>query len=187
MSHASKCQQNASVCNEHSDQEELLKAVLLAGLFPNLIQVHGKLGSALFLLHLHVKVGTVVKTTYSAFSSQIRKGVVSKEGRFRPNRVAFRTLSGPVLLHRSSVNRYACSPLMQQMAPLLLTLDSCFVSKPIKLSCRGKEDFPSRWLTFFSAVKSNGTVFIRDSSLVHPLALLLLTDCDITETGKSFV
>lgn len=49
---------------------------------------------------------------------------------------------------------------------------------------RGKEEFPSRWLTFFSAVKSNGNVFIRDSSAVHPLALLLLTDSDITETGR---
>lgn len=52
--------------------------------------------------------------------------------------------------------------------------------------CRGKEDLPSRWLTFYSAVKSNGNVFIRDSSVVHPLALLLLTDCDISETGTQF-
>lgn len=51
--------------------------------------------------------------------------------------------------------------------------------------CRGKEKLPSRWLTFFSAIQSNGTVFIRDSSTVHPLALLLLTDCDITETGMT--
>lgn len=50
---------------------------------------------------------------------------------------------------------------------------------------RGKEELPSRWLTFFSAVKSNGNVFIRDSSAVHPLALLLLTDCDITERGRT--
>lgn len=49
---------------------------------------------------------------------------------------------------------------------------------------RGKEEFPSRWLTFFTAVKSNGIVFVRDSSAVHPLALLLLTDCDITEIGR---
>lgn len=49
---------------------------------------------------------------------------------------------------------------------------------------RGKEEFPSRWLTFFTAVKSNGIVFVRDSSSVHPLALLLLTDCDITEIGR---
>uniref|UniRef100_A0A3Q3WUW3 RNA helicase n=1 Tax=Mola mola TaxID=94237 RepID=A0A3Q3WUW3_MOLML len=117
VSRASECQRNVSVCNEHSNQEELLKAVLVAGLYPNLIQV--------------------------------KKGVVTKGGRFRPNCVSLRTFSGPVLLHRSSVN--------------------------------GKEEFPSRWLTFFSAVKSNGNVFIRDSSVVHPLALLLLTDCDITE------
>ncbi|XP_040910284.1 ATP-dependent RNA helicase DHX30 [Toxotes jaculatrix] len=119
VSRASECQRHTSLYNEHSNQDELLKAVLLAGLYPNLIQV--------------------------------KKGIVTKAGRFRPNSVVFRTLSGPVLLHRSTVNR-------------------------------GMEEFPSRWLTFFSAVKSNGNVFIRDSSVVHPLALLLLTDCDITET-----
>ncbi|XP_041849591.1 ATP-dependent RNA helicase DHX30 [Melanotaenia boesemani] len=118
VSRASECQRHSSVYNEHSSQDELLKAVLLAGMYPNLIQV--------------------------------KKGVVTKGGRFRPNNLSFRTLSGPVLLHRSSVNR-------------------------------GKDDLPSRWLTFFGAVKSNGNVFIRDSSVVHPLALLLLTDCDITE------
>uniref|UniRef100_A0A7N6C252 RNA helicase n=1 Tax=Anabas testudineus TaxID=64144 RepID=A0A7N6C252_ANATE len=118
VSRASDCQRQSSLYNEHSNQDELLKAVFLAGLYPNLIQV--------------------------------KKGVVIK-GRFRPNSISFRTLSGPVLLHRSTVNRSA-------------------------------HDLPSRWLTFFSAVKSNGNVFIRDSSAVHPLALLLLTDCDITET-----
>lgn len=55
------------------------------------------------------------------------------------------------------------------------------------LNSRGKEEFPSRWLTFFTAVKSNGIVFIRDSSIVHPLALLLLTDCDITEIGRKYL
>ncbi|XP_016525140.1 putative ATP-dependent RNA helicase DHX30 [Poecilia formosa] len=119
VSRASECQRQTSIYNEHSNQDELLKAVLLAGLYPNLVQV--------------------------------KKGIVTKGGRFRPNNLALRSLSGPVLLHRSSVNR-------------------------------GKEDLPSRWLTFFSAVKSNGNVFIRDSSAVHPLALLLLTDCDISET-----
>nr|XP_057923229.1 ATP-dependent RNA helicase DHX30 [Doryrhamphus excisus] len=119
VSHASECQRHSSLFNKNSDQEHLLKAVLLAGLYPNLIQV--------------------------------KKGIVTKGGRFRPNRLAFRTLSGSVLLHRSSVNR-------------------------------GKEELPCRWLTFFGAVKSNGSVFIRDSSAVHPLALLLLTDCNITET-----
>ncbi|XP_024129957.1 ATP-dependent RNA helicase DHX30 [Oryzias melastigma] len=119
VSRANNCQRPASLYNEHSGQDELLKAVLLAGLYPNLIQV--------------------------------KKGVVTKGGRFRPNNLSFRTLTGPVLLHRSSVNR-------------------------------GNENLPSRWLTFFSAVKSNGNVFIRDSSSVHPLALLLFTDCDLTET-----
>ncbi|KAI3374318.1 hypothetical protein L3Q82_006157 [Scortum barcoo] len=118
VSSAKECQLRNSLFNEHSSHDELLKAVLLAGLYPNLIQV--------------------------------KKGVVTKGGRFRPNSISFRTASGPVLLHRSSVNR-------------------------------GKESLPSRWLTFFSAVKSSGNVFIRDSSAVHPLALLLLTDCDITE------
>uniref|UniRef100_A0A3B4X3S5 ATP-dependent RNA helicase DHX30 n=1 Tax=Seriola lalandi dorsalis TaxID=1841481 RepID=A0A3B4X3S5_SERLL len=118
VSRASECQHHASLYNEHSKQDELLKAVLLAGLYPNLIQV--------------------------------KKGVVTKEGRFRPNGVFFRTLGGPVLLHRSSVNRLNI-----------------------------------RWLTFFYAVKSSGQVFIRDSSVVHPLALLLLTDCDIKETGRT--
>ncbi|XP_055722145.1 ATP-dependent RNA helicase DHX30 isoform X2 [Salvelinus fontinalis] len=111
------CQRSSSLYNQHSHQDELVKAVLLAGLYPNLIQV--------------------------------KRGAVTK-GRFRPNSLSFRTQSGPVLMHRSSVNR-------------------------------GEEKFPSRWLTFFSAIKSNGNVFIRDSSAAHPLALLLLTDCDITE------
>ncbi|XP_037538116.1 ATP-dependent RNA helicase DHX30 [Nematolebias whitei] len=119
ISRGNECQRPTSLYNEHSCQDELLKAVLLAGLYPNLIQV--------------------------------KKGTVTKDGRFRPNEVVLRTVSGPVVLHRSSVNR-------------------------------GERNLPSRWLTFFSAVKSNGIVFIRDSSVVHPLALLLLTDCDIIET-----
>lgn len=123
-----------------------------------------------------------MKTVHFAFFvSQIKKGIVGKGGRFRPNRVALRTLSGPVLLHRSSVNRSEC--VLQFRCSTL----SWFVCKLNELFYRGEEDFPSRWLTFFSAVKSNGNVFIRDSSLVHPLALLLLTDCDITEIGRSCV
>ncbi|XP_061694717.1 ATP-dependent RNA helicase DHX30 [Syngnathoides biaculeatus] len=119
VARASDCQRPSSLVNQHSEQEELLKAVLLAGLYPNLIQV--------------------------------KRGIVTKGGRFRPKQLSFRTLGGGVLLHRSSVNR-------------------------------GNEELPCRWLTFFGAVKSNGCVFIRDSSAVHPLALLLLTDCDVTET-----
>lgn len=41
VSYSNECQRNTSLCNEHSNQDELLKAVLLAGLYPNLIQVHG--------------------------------------------------------------------------------------------------------------------------------------------------
>ncbi|XP_029308820.1 ATP-dependent RNA helicase DHX30 [Cottoperca gobio] len=118
VARANECQNHSSIYNQYSNQDELLKAVLLAGLYPNLIQV--------------------------------KKGAMTKGGRFRPKGISLRTLRGPVMLHRSSVNR-------------------------------GKDDLPSRWLTFFSAVQSNGCVFIRDSSPVHPLALLLLTDCDITE------
>lgn len=43
--HANECQRDASLCNQHSDEEELLKAVLLAGLYPNLIQVEGTLSA----------------------------------------------------------------------------------------------------------------------------------------------
>ncbi|KAB5579034.1 hypothetical protein PHYPO_G00190020 [Pangasianodon hypophthalmus] len=118
VTHPAECLRPSSLLNQHSNQEELLKAVLLAGFYPSLIQV--------------------------------KRGVVSKGGRFRPNDLCYRTQTGPVLLHRSSVNR-------------------------------AERKLPSRWLTFFSAVKSNGSVFIRDSSAVHPLALLLLTDCNLIE------
>lgn len=40
------------------------------------------------------------------FSPQVKKGVVTKGGRFRPDRTSLRTASGPVLLHRCSVNRF---------------------------------------------------------------------------------
>lgn len=41
MPHVNDGQRDASLCNENRDEEELLKAVLLAGLYPNLIQVEG--------------------------------------------------------------------------------------------------------------------------------------------------
>lgn len=41
VSRASECQRHTSLYNEHSNQDELIKAVLLAGFYPNLIQVHG--------------------------------------------------------------------------------------------------------------------------------------------------
>uniref|UniRef100_A0A8C9VJT5 ATP-dependent RNA helicase DHX30 n=1 Tax=Scleropages formosus TaxID=113540 RepID=A0A8C9VJT5_SCLFO len=117
VQHASECLHQSSQINQHSQEDELVKAVLAAGLYPNIIKV---------------KRGSVLK------------------GRFRPNSLSYRTRRGPVILHRSTVNR-------------------------------SKEQLPSRWLTFFTAVQSNGSVFIRDSSSIHPLALLLLTDCDIIE------
>ncbi|XP_072544819.1 ATP-dependent RNA helicase DHX30 [Salminus brasiliensis] len=117
------CLSLSSKLNEHSQQEQLLKAVLLAGFYPNLIKV--------------------------------KKGFVNKKGRFRPDNLSYFTQGGPVLLHRSSVNR-------------------------------GEQDLPSRWLTFFSAIKSNDNVFIRDSSTIHSLSLLLLTDCDLMERRVSW-
>uniref|UniRef100_A0A673I985 Helicase ATP-binding domain-containing protein n=1 Tax=Sinocyclocheilus rhinocerous TaxID=307959 RepID=A0A673I985_9TELE len=119
---SAECLRLSSGLNQHSQQEQLVKAVLIAGLYPHLIQV--------------------------------KRGTVTKGGRYRPENLSYRTESGPVLLHRSSANR-------------------------------GNPDLSSRWLTFFSAVKSNGQVFIRDSSVVHPLALLLLTDCDLSERGNA--
>ncbi|XP_076829005.1 ATP-dependent RNA helicase DHX30 isoform X2 [Brachyhypopomus gauderio] len=118
VSRSTDCLRPLTQINQFSREEQLLKAVLLAGFYPNLIQV--------------------------------KRGTVTKGGRFRPDNQSYRTHSGPVLLHRSTVNR-------------------------------GERQLPSRWLTFFSALKSNGNVFVRDSSTVHPLALLLLTDCDLVE------
>lgn len=51
------------------------------------------------------------------------------------------------------------------------------------LSSREATRLRSRWLTYFMAVKSNGSVFVRDSSQVHPLAVLLLTDGDVHVRG----
>ncbi|XP_043543931.1 ATP-dependent RNA helicase DHX30 isoform X1 [Chiloscyllium plagiosum] len=116
VSNPSDCTSSYSLCNQCSGEEELIKGVLLAGLYPNFIQ--------------------------------LRHGKVTKEGKFKPNSLVYRTKGGQVLLHRSTVNR-------------------------------NEEYFKSRWLTYFTAVKSNGNVFVRDSSMVHPLTLLMLPDCDI--------
>ncbi|XP_048384755.1 ATP-dependent RNA helicase DHX30 isoform X2 [Stegostoma tigrinum] len=124
VSNPSDCTRSYSLCNQYSGEEELIKGVLLAGLYPNLIQ--------------------------------LRYGKVTKEGKFKPNSLVYRTKGGQVLLHRSTVNR-------------------------------NEEYFKSRWLTYFMAVKSSGNVFVRDSSMVHPLTLLMLPDCDIDikEDGDS--
>ncbi|XP_011794708.1 PREDICTED: putative ATP-dependent RNA helicase DHX30 [Colobus angolensis palliatus] len=112
----SDCTLASAQCNEYSEEEELVKGVLMAGLYPNLIQV--------------------------------RQGKVTRQGKFKPNSVTYRTKSGNILLHKSTINREATR-------------------------------LRSRWLTYFMAVKSNGSVFVRDSSQVHPLAVLLLTDGDV--------
>ncbi|XP_071068134.1 ATP-dependent RNA helicase DHX30 isoform X4 [Dasypus novemcinctus] len=112
----SDCTLASAQCNEFSEEEELVKGVLMAGLYPNLIQV--------------------------------RQGKVTRQGKFKPNSVTYRTKSGNVLLHKSTINREATQ-------------------------------LRSRWLTYFMAVKSSGSVFVRDSSQVHPLAVLLLTDGDV--------
>ncbi|KAG9472018.1 hypothetical protein GDO78_021599 [Eleutherodactylus coqui] len=109
---AIECTKGSSLCNQLSDQDELVKGILLAGLYPKLIQV---------------RHGCVVR------------------GKFRPNSLFYKTKSGPILLHKSTVNRDV-------------------------------KNFSMPWLTYFQAVKSTGAVFVRDSSMVHPLAVLLLTD-----------
>ncbi|XP_026540784.1 ATP-dependent RNA helicase DHX30 isoform X2 [Notechis scutatus] len=117
----SDCLLPSSVCNQYSEEEELVKGVLMAGLYPNLIQV--------------------------------RQGKVTRQGKFKPNSYTYRTKAGTVLLHKSTINRESSK-------------------------------LYSRWLTYFMAVKSNGGVFVRDSSQVHPLAVLLMTDTDVYVRGS---
>ncbi|KAM4028278.1 ATP-dependent RNA helicase DHX30 [Anomaloglossus baeobatrachus] len=119
---ANDCMNRHALCNQLSDEDELVKGVLLAGLYPKLIQV--------------------------------RRGYVIR-GKFRPNSLVYKTKSGPVLLHKSTVNREV-------------------------------KDFSMPWLTYFQAVKSSGAVFVRDSSMVHPLAVLLMTNSSVTvrESGE---
>lgn len=136
------------------------------------------------------KSAVELKSTHCAFCLSDKERSCGQRRPFSPQQcgVSHSERAGsPSPLLSQQVWMRCAALLQQQMVPLLQTLYSWFVSKPLQWSCRGEEDFPSRWLTFFSAVKSSGTVFIRDSSLVHPLALLLLTDCDITETGRSCV
>ncbi|KAM5157065.1 ATP-dependent RNA helicase DHX30 [Mantella aurantiaca] len=117
VSDHSECAYDGALCNQLSQQDEVVKGVLLAGLYPNLIQV---------------RHGTVL------------------HGKLRPNSLEYKTKGGgQVLLHKSTVNR-------------------------------DKQRFRSPWLTYFQAVKSTGAVFVRDSSMVHPLAVLLMTDCAVT-------
>ncbi|KAM4705218.1 ATP-dependent RNA helicase DHX30 [Rhinophrynus dorsalis] len=125
VSDQSECRSRHALCNQFSHEEELVKSVLLAGLYPNLIQV--------------------------------RRGHVSK-GKFKPKSLLYKTRGGAVLLHRTTINRDA-------------------------------QTLPSPWLTYFLAMKSGGSVFVRDSSTVHPLAILLLADSTVhmMEHGQRMV
>lgn len=53
VSRAIECQRSSSLVNQHSEQEQLLKAVLLAGLYPNLIQVRAN--SKALVHHHHIR------------------------------------------------------------------------------------------------------------------------------------
>ncbi|XP_069501946.1 ATP-dependent RNA helicase DHX30 isoform X2 [Ambystoma mexicanum] len=116
VSNSSECTQPFAQCNQYSEEEELVKGILLAGLYPNLIQV--------------------------------RQGRITRQGKFKPNSLAYRTKTGPVLMHKSTINRQVTG-------------------------------MWSPWMTYFMAVKSNSNVFVRDSSMVHPLAVLLMADSKI--------
>ncbi|KAG8443444.1 hypothetical protein GDO86_012012 [Hymenochirus boettgeri] len=111
----SECSDRYSLCNQFSHEDELVKGVLLAGLYPNLIQV--------------------------------KRGYVNK-GKFKPNSLLYKTRESAVLLHKATINRE-------------------------------EKSFSSPWLTYFTAMKSNGFVFVRDSSMVHPLAVLLMADSSV--------
>lgn len=96
-----------------------------------------------------VKVTFRMRTArFAFFVSQIKKGVVVKGGRFRPNRVALRTLSGPVLLHRSSVNRseralkFSCSRCL--LSWFVLHLMNCFIGEKRSFPVAGWP-FSVRW------------------------------------------
>ncbi|XP_063780645.1 ATP-dependent RNA helicase DHX30 [Pseudophryne corroboree] len=125
VSDVNECTSEYAVCNQFSNQDELVKGILMAGLYPKLIQV--------------------------------ARGQVLR-GKFRPNSLVYKTKAGPVLLHKSTVNRDAHA-------------------------------FRSPWLTYFQAMKSTGAVFVRDSSMVHPLAVLLLTDTSVSmrKNGQQMV
>ncbi|XP_053324031.1 ATP-dependent RNA helicase DHX30 [Spea bombifrons] len=121
----SACAHRQSLYNQFSHEDELVKGVLLAGLYPNLIQV--------------------------------RRGHVTN-GKFKPNSLLYKTKGGPVHLHKTTINR-------------------------------GVQSLRSPWLTYFLAMKSAGAVFVRDSSAVHPLAVLLMADSSVstTDDGQNVV
>lgn len=116
----------------------------------------------------------------------MRQGKVTRQGKFKPNSVTYRTKSGNILLHKSTINRWVASRVSykgpQGKGPCVKGVASHRTLFP-----REATRLRSRWLTYFMAVKSNGSVFVRDSSQVHPLAVLLLTDGDVHIRGGYFL
>lgn len=101
---------------------------------------------------------------------------MTRQGKFKPNSVTYRTKSGNILLHKSTINRWRS----REGGGPLGGPGRGLTSSPL---LREATRLRSRWLTYFMAVKSNGSVFVRDSSQVHPLAVLLLTDGDVHIRG----
>lgn len=107
---------------------------------------------------------------------------MTRQGKFKPNSYTYRTKAGTVLLHKSTINRWGAAP---HRAPFgRLENHSPVVRRPLIVPSRESSKLYSRWLTYFMAVKSNGGVFVRDSSQVHPLAVLLMTDTDVHVRGE---
>lgn len=101
----SDCTLASAQCNEYSEEEELVKGVLMAGLYPNLIQVLPRGGGtrpqSLFPPWLLAQ-----PTHLFPSSLQVRQGKVTRQGKFKPNSVTYRTKSGNILLHKSTINRW---------------------------------------------------------------------------------
>lgn len=104
---------------------------------------------------------------------------MTRQGKFKPNSVTYRTKSGNILLHKSTINRWGAGGPGRAAG----MGQKWGLTSPSPLFPREATRLRSRWLTYFMAVKSNGSVFVRDSSQVHPLAVLLLTDGDVHVRG----
>lgn len=178
MGKPSDCTLASAQCNEYSEEEELVKGVLMAGLYPNLIQVLLRAGAVTGPQSPFPSPAPC--SAHSSFPSslQVRQGKVTRQGKFKPNSVTYRTKSGNILLHKSTINRLGG----HQGGAGQLGWSRRVVS-PSPIFPREATRLRSRWLTYFMAVKSNGSVFVRDSSQVHPLAVLLLTDGDVHIRG----
>lgn len=100
----SDCTLPSAQCNEYSEEEELVKGVLMAGLYPNLIQVQ-QLGWELTRVWLSHNLLSLTPPIFFCKTLQVRQGKVTRQGKFKPNSVTYRTKSGNILLHKSTINR----------------------------------------------------------------------------------